>query len=69
MASDGSRQFSGIRDAQRSSEQRTLWRYFMGLVCWDVDREFPRRRMIHCRGLTGGVGGQGRRWDLPWREV
>ena len=25
--------------------------------------------MIFCGGATGGVGGQGRRRTLPWKEV
>ena len=68
-SSDTRRQISGIGYRRRSGEQRTLWIDDEGLLFWYGDRGIPGGRMILCGGATVGVGGQGRRRNLPWREV
>ena len=68
-ASDVRRKGGVIGDGRRSCERMNPWREKSVLVFWDGYGGRPRGWIIPCRSAMGGVGGQGRRWNLPHREV
>ena len=40
-----------------------------GLVWWDGEGGRQGGEMILCGGTSGSVGGKGRRWNFPWRDL
>ena len=69
MNTDPVNEINTNQQSTKIDERRSLWRYDVGSVYWEKYDGLTGGRMIPCGGATGSVDRQGRRRNLPQREV